>query len=105
VTQYDILEGIKEGGTFVLNSNWSLADMEKHLPASMRRTIAKKKSQVLQHRRRQDRPGSGPGRPHQHDHADRLLQAGQRHAFRRSRGLLKNPSRRPTARRATRSST
>ena len=43
VTQYDILEGIKEGGTFVLNSNWSLADLEKHLPASMKRTIARKK--------------------------------------------------------------
>ena len=43
VTQYDILEGIKEGGTFVLNSNWSLADMEKHLPASMKRVIARKK--------------------------------------------------------------
>ncbi len=43
VTQYDILEGIKEGGTFVLNSNWSLADMEQHLPASMKREIARKK--------------------------------------------------------------
>lgn len=43
VTQYDILEGIKEGGTFVLNSNWSLADMEKHLPAFMKRVIARKK--------------------------------------------------------------
>ena len=43
VTMYDILEGVKEGGTFVLNSNWSLADLEKHLPASMKRTIARKK--------------------------------------------------------------
>ncbi len=43
VTMYDILEGIKEGGTFVLNSNWSLADMEKHLPAAMKRKIARKK--------------------------------------------------------------
>lgn len=43
VTQYDILEGIKDGGTFVLNSNWSLADMEKHLPAAMKRVIARKK--------------------------------------------------------------
>ena len=43
VTMYDILEGIKEGGTFVLNSNWSLADMEQHLPASMKRIIARKK--------------------------------------------------------------
>ena len=43
VTMYDILEGVKEGGTFVLNSNWSLADMEKHLPAAMKRKIARKK--------------------------------------------------------------
>ncbi len=43
VNQYDILEGIKDGGTFVLNSDWSLADMEKHLPATMKRTIAAKK--------------------------------------------------------------
>ncbi|OQY07456.1 MAG: pyruvate:ferredoxin (flavodoxin) oxidoreductase [Desulfobacteraceae bacterium 4572_123] len=40
---YDVLEGIKEGGTFVLNSNWSLEQMEDKLPAAMRRTIAAKK--------------------------------------------------------------
>ncbi len=40
---YDVLDGIKENGTFVLNSNWSLEDMEKELPAAMRRTIAEKK--------------------------------------------------------------
>jgi pyruvate-ferredoxin/flavodoxin oxidoreductase len=43
VTMYDILDGAKEGATFVLNSNWSDADLEKHLPASMKRTIASKK--------------------------------------------------------------
>ncbi len=40
---YDILEGIKDGGTFLMNSHWSLEDMEGELPASMRRTIARKK--------------------------------------------------------------
>jgi pyruvate-ferredoxin/flavodoxin oxidoreductase len=40
---YDLLEGIKDGGTFVLNSAWGLEDMEEKLPASMRRTIARKK--------------------------------------------------------------
>jgi pyruvate-ferredoxin/flavodoxin oxidoreductase len=40
---YDVLEGIKEGGTFVLNSPWTLAEMEEKLPAGMRRTIAAKK--------------------------------------------------------------
>lgn len=43
VHQYDVLEGLREGGTFVLNSSLSLADMEKELPAAMRRTIARKK--------------------------------------------------------------
>ncbi len=43
VNMYDVLDGIKEGGTFVLNSNWSLADMESHLPAAMKRIIARKK--------------------------------------------------------------
>ncbi len=40
---YDVLGGIKEGGTFLLNSNWSAEEMEKKLPAGMRRTIARKK--------------------------------------------------------------
>ena len=40
---YDVLEGIKDGGTFVLNSRWSLERMEERLPADMRRTIAVKK--------------------------------------------------------------
>ncbi|MFZ1198631.1 MAG: pyruvate:ferredoxin (flavodoxin) oxidoreductase, partial [Desulfobacterales bacterium] len=40
---YDVLEGVKEGGTFVLNSSWSLADMQEKLPARVRRTIAAKK--------------------------------------------------------------
>jgi len=40
---YDVLEGIKPGGTFVLNSPWDSAQMEKKLPAAMRRNIAQKK--------------------------------------------------------------
>ncbi len=40
---YDVLEGIKEGGVFVLNAPWSAKDMDKELPAAMRRVIAEKK--------------------------------------------------------------
>ncbi|MGD2099086.1 MAG: pyruvate:ferredoxin (flavodoxin) oxidoreductase [Desulfobacterales bacterium] len=40
---YDVLEGVKDGGTFVLNSPWSPDQMEEKLPAEMRRTIAAKK--------------------------------------------------------------
>jgi len=41
---YDMLDDIKEGGIFVLNSFWeSLEDMETNLPASIKRTIVRKK--------------------------------------------------------------
>jgi pyruvate-ferredoxin/flavodoxin oxidoreductase len=43
VTQYDMLDVIREGGVFVLNSSWTLEDMERELPAAMKRTIARKK--------------------------------------------------------------
>ncbi|MFW5975326.1 MAG: pyruvate:ferredoxin (flavodoxin) oxidoreductase [Desulfosalsimonas sp.] len=39
---YDVLEGIKPGGTFLLNSPWTLEDLEEELPASMKRQIAEK---------------------------------------------------------------
>ncbi|QGY41757.1 pyruvate:ferredoxin (flavodoxin) oxidoreductase [Pseudodesulfovibrio cashew] len=39
---YDVLDGIKDGGTFVLNCAWSAEELEKELPAAMRRTIAEK---------------------------------------------------------------
>lgn len=40
---YDVLEGIRPGGTFVLNSAWTLEDMEEKLPGDMKKTIAEKK--------------------------------------------------------------
>ena len=44
VNLYDILEGIKEGGTFLLNSPWeTLEDLEHELPGHMKRAIARKK--------------------------------------------------------------
>ncbi|MDD4273931.1 MAG: pyruvate:ferredoxin (flavodoxin) oxidoreductase [Desulfobacter postgatei] len=40
---YDVLMGIKQGGTFLLNSEWStITDMEKHIPGHVRRTIYEK---------------------------------------------------------------
>jgi pyruvate-ferredoxin/flavodoxin oxidoreductase len=42
VDKYDLLEGIREGGTFVLNSPWSLEEMETCLPNSLKKTIAEK---------------------------------------------------------------
>jgi pyruvate-ferredoxin/flavodoxin oxidoreductase len=43
VDKYDLLEGIKQEGVFVLNSSWNLKEMESYLPNSLKRTIAKKK--------------------------------------------------------------
>ena len=43
VEVYDVLEGIKNGGIFVLNSPWTMDEMDEKLPAAMRRTIARKK--------------------------------------------------------------
>ncbi len=42
VDKYDLLEGIREGGTFVLNSSWNLEEMETCLPNSLKKTIAEK---------------------------------------------------------------
>ncbi len=43
VDKYDLLEGIKENGTFVLNSPWKLEEMERKLPNSLKKKIAEKK--------------------------------------------------------------
>lgn len=43
VNVYDVLEGIKPEGTFLLNSPWTIEDLEGHLPAAMQRAIARKK--------------------------------------------------------------
>jgi pyruvate-ferredoxin/flavodoxin oxidoreductase len=39
---YDVLEGIRDGGTFLLNSPWTVDDMEQIIPAALRRSIAEK---------------------------------------------------------------
>jgi pyruvate-ferredoxin/flavodoxin oxidoreductase len=44
VNKYDLLEGIKEGGVFVLNAPWvTIEELEEHLPDSLKRVIAEKK--------------------------------------------------------------
>ncbi|OGR27933.1 MAG: pyruvate:ferredoxin (flavodoxin) oxidoreductase [Desulfobacterales bacterium RIFOXYA12_FULL_46_15] len=40
---YDVLKGIKEGGTFLLNSPWSVKEMEKFIPGHVRKTIYDRK--------------------------------------------------------------
>lgn len=40
--KYDMLKGIKQGGTFLLNSIWSADEIEKHLPNNIKKTLAEK---------------------------------------------------------------
>ncbi len=42
VHSYELLEGLREGGTFLLNCHWSAEEMEAELPNSMKRYIAEK---------------------------------------------------------------
>lgn len=42
VNEYDILQGIEEGGTFLLNCTWTPEELNEKLPAAMKRTIANK---------------------------------------------------------------
>ena len=46
IGRYDILEGIKEGGTFLLNSSFSKDEVFKNLTEKMQRTIIEKKIKV-----------------------------------------------------------
>ncbi len=42
VYQYDLLAGLKDGGTFLLNTTWSKDELDNHLPAKLKREIANK---------------------------------------------------------------
>ncbi len=41
--QYDLLKGLKENGTFVLNCTWSQEELEERIPACIRKYIAENK--------------------------------------------------------------
>lgn len=42
VYHYDLLEGLRENGTFVLNCSWSVKELDEKIPAIIRKTIADK---------------------------------------------------------------
>ena len=46
IGRLDILEGIREGGTFLINSNWKAAEVFENLTADMQKTIIDKKVKV-----------------------------------------------------------
>ncbi len=41
VDKYDMISDVKPGGIFLLNCSWDADELETHLPAAMKRTIAK----------------------------------------------------------------
>ncbi len=43
VHKFDVLDGIRPNGVFVLNTPWTLEQMEKELPTAMKNTIARNK--------------------------------------------------------------
>lgn len=46
IGRYDVLEGLKEGGTFLLNSPWKKEEVFEHLTEDMQKTIIQKKIKV-----------------------------------------------------------
>ena len=42
VVKYDMISDLKDGGVFLLNSPWTVEEMDEKLPASMKNAIAKK---------------------------------------------------------------
>nr|WP_321499209.1 pyruvate:ferredoxin (flavodoxin) oxidoreductase [uncultured Dethiosulfovibrio sp.] len=43
VHQYDVLDGLKKNGTFLLNTQWTdIATLEEHLPANVKKALAEK---------------------------------------------------------------
>ena len=47
VQQYDLLKGLKKGGTFLLNCLWSDEELETNLPAAMKKYIAENEIQFF----------------------------------------------------------
>src|SRR5699024_9569965 len=43
VTRYDMLTSLKPGGVFLLNSHWTAEEMDRELPAELKRQLAQKK--------------------------------------------------------------
>ncbi len=42
VNMFELVDGLKNGGTFLLNTNWTKEELEKELPNSLKRKLAQK---------------------------------------------------------------
>ena len=76
VTMYDMVSSLKDGGVFLLNCQWKPEELDEHLPASMKQLLAKKHARFYIIDAIDLAAKVGMGRPHQHHHAGRFLQAG-----------------------------
>lgn len=47
LNKYDMLKGIKHGGTFLLNSIWDAEETKNHFPDEMKKTLAEKEIKVF----------------------------------------------------------
>ena len=48
VYKYDVLEGLKKNGNFLLNTIWNEEELEEKLPAKMKRYIAENNINSIQ---------------------------------------------------------
>ena len=46
VTHYDMVDSLKDGGTFLLNCPWTAEELETQLPASMKKALAEKHAKL-----------------------------------------------------------
>lgn len=46
---YDVVDGIREGGTFLLNSIWDAQETIARIPNKVKRILAKRKANFLYH--------------------------------------------------------
>ena len=79
----DMLSLTVPGATFLLNSHYGPDQVWDHLPAEVQKQIIDKKLKLFVVDAYKVANDTDMGVPHQHDHADMLLQAGQRDPGRR----------------------
>ena len=106
VDKYDVLKGLKAGGSFLLNSVHDAETTCATLPDHMKVYPGQEQDQLLYHQRHEDRRRAGSGFAYEHHHAVGVLQDRQRHPVRQGRrGDEEGHPANPTARRARTSST
>lgn len=81
VDKYDVTAGLKKGGTFLLNCNWSMEELETHLPGNIKRYISKNAVNFYTIDAVKIAQEIGLGRTYQHDYAVSLLQTGGYYSF------------------------